>query len=114
LINGGSASAAEILAGALSQHGIATLIGETTFGKGSVQELVSLPDGSSLKVTIARWFTPDGTSISTKGLDPDITVKRTPEQMMADEDPQMDAALQWVQGNKTVAKTEDAPVYFAQ
>ncbi len=112
LINGGSASAAEILAGALSEHNIATLIGETTFGKGSVQELVSLPDGSSLKVTIARWFTPDGTSISIKGLDPDIVVKRTAEQIMADEDPQMDAAIQWLQGNKNIADSASVIPYF--
>ena len=74
LIDGGSASAAEILAGALKEHGIATLIGETTFGKGSVQELVPLNDNSSVKITIARWLTPNGTSISNGGLAPDIEV----------------------------------------
>lgn len=105
LINGGSASASEILAGALSQHGIATLMGQTTFGKGSVQELVDLPEGSSLKVTIARWFTPDGTSISIKGLEPDVFVERTPQQVMAQEDPQLEAALKWLNGDKTVGTT---------
>lgn len=100
LTDGGSASASEILAGALSQQGIATLIGKTTFGKGSVQELVDLPDGSSLKVTIARWFTPDGTSISVDGLAPDVEVNRTPQQVMADEDPQLEAAVLWLNGDK--------------
>lgn len=111
LVNGGSASASEIVAGALSQHNVATLIGETTFGKGSVQELVDLPGGSSLKVTIARWFTPDGTSISKAGLEPDIEVTRTVEQIMADEDPQLDAAIAWLNGDKSVGtSTEDAVV----
>ncbi len=105
LINGGSASASEILAGALSQHDVATLMGDTTFGKGSVQELVDLPEGSSLKVTIARWFTPDGTSISEGGLKPDIFVERTAAQVMAQEDPQLDAAVAWLNGDKTVGTT---------
>jgi len=107
LINGGSASASEIVAGALSQHGVATLMGETTFGKGSVQELVDLPEGSSLKVTIARWFTPDGTSISEAGLPPDIEIKRTAEQIMADEDPQLDAAIAWLKGDKSIGATTE-------
>jgi carboxyl-terminal processing protease len=98
LIDGGSASAAEILAGALAQHDYATLIGTDSFGKGSVQELVPLPSGSALKVTIARWLTPDGTSISLKGLVPEITVPRTPEQRLAGEDPQMKAALEFLSG----------------
>lgn len=100
LINAGSASASEILAGALSAYGIATLIGETTFGKGSVQELIELPDSSSLKVTVARWLTPDRTSISEGGLDPDITIPRTVDQILADDDPQLEAALEWLAGNK--------------
>lgn len=108
LINGGSASASEILAGALKAHGAATLIGQTTFGKGSVQELVNLPSGSSLKVTVARWLTPDGTSISEGGLDPDIEIKRTPQQIIAEEDPQLEAAFEWLAGNKDIAEKYNA------
>jgi len=100
LINGGSASAAEILAGALAEHDVATLMGDTSFGKGSVQELVDLPEGSSVKVTIARWFTPNGISISNGGLDPDIFIKRTPQQIMNNVDPQLDAAIAWLNGDK--------------
>lgn len=96
LIDAGSASASEILAGALKEHGVATLIGENTFGKGSVQELVELEDGSSLKVTIARWLTPNGNSISNGGLAPDIVVERTPEDREAKKDPQLDAALEFL------------------
>ncbi|MFT5036982.1 MAG: carboxyl-terminal processing protease [Candidatus Azotimanducaceae bacterium] len=104
LVNGGSASASEILAGALKEHKAAIVIGQTTFGKGSVQELVELPDGSSLKVTIARWLTPNGTSISEGGLEPDITIERTPQQMIDGEDPQLDAALEWLAGNKDIGQ----------
>ena len=102
LIDGGSASASEILAGALREHGVATLIGEQTFGKGSVQELVELPDGSSLKVTVARWLTPEGHSISEGGLDPDVVIDRTVEQFLAGEDPQQAAALLWLAGERDV------------
>lgn len=108
LINGGSASASEILAGALREHEVATLIGETTFGKGSVQELVNLPDGSSLKVTIARWLTPEGHSISEGGLDPDIEITRTPQQYINGEDPQLEAALLWLSGTKDPADIKEA------
>ncbi len=96
LIDGGSASASEILAGALQEHGVATLVGAQSFGKGSVQELVSLDDGSSLKVTVARWLTPNGISISEGGLTPDIVVERTAEDRTAEKDPQMDAALEFL------------------
>jgi len=99
LIDGGSASASEILAGALKEHGVATLIGDTTFGKGSVQELVELEDGASLKVTIARWLTPNGNSISEGGLKPDIEVKRTPQDRTENRDPQLDAALEFLKKN---------------
>jgi carboxyl-terminal processing protease len=105
LIDGGSASAAEILAGALSQHDYATLIGTDSFGKGSVQELVPLPSGAALKVTIARWLTPDGTSISLKGLTPKIVVERTPEQRLANEDPQLKAAIEYLAGTYKPAAT---------
>lgn len=109
LVDGGSASASEILAGALQDHGIATVIGSQTFGKGSVQELVELDDGSSLKVTIARWLTPNGTSISDGGLTPDIVISRTPQQRIAGEDPQKDAAVRFLQGEEVESeiKKED-------
>lgn len=112
LVNGGSASASEILAGALSEHHVATLMGDTTFGKGSVQELVDLKGGSSLKVTVARWFTPEGKSISDGGLDPDVFVERTVEQIVAGEDPQLEAAIKWLNGDKTVGTTTKSTTVF--
>lgn len=96
LINQGSASASEILAGALHDHGVATLIGEKSFGKGSVQELISLGGGASLKVTVARWLTPNNMSISEHGIVPDIEVKMTLEDLKAKKDPQMDAAATYL------------------
>ncbi len=93
LVDGGSASASEILAGALKEHGVATVIGTPTFGKGSVQELIKLPGASSLKVTIARWLTPNGVSISDGGLKPDIEIEFTKEDREKERDPQMDAAI---------------------
>jgi len=94
LVDGGSASASEILAGALKEHGIATLVGEKTFGKGSVQELVKITDETSLKVTIANWYTPNGNSISLKGIDPDVVVPFTAKDFEAKKDPQMDKAVE--------------------
>jgi len=96
LVDGGSASASEILAGALKEQGVATVIGSQTFGKGSVQELVELDGGASLKVTIARWLTPDGNWISGSGVTPDIVVERTPDDRVAARDPQLDAALKFM------------------
>jgi carboxyl-terminal processing protease len=93
LVDGGSASASEILAGALQQNKVATLIGQTTFGKGSVQELVNITPDTSLKVTIAHWLTPNGTSISLKGLEPDIKVAITAADITAKRDPQLDKAV---------------------
>lgn len=105
LIDGGSASASEILAGALREHGVATLMGDTTFGKGSVQELIALPSKASLKVTIARWFTPEGKSISEGGLNPDIFVKQEEKDTNANIDSQLEAAIEWLRGNKNVGAT---------
>jgi carboxyl-terminal processing protease len=94
LVNQGSASASEILAGALQQHGVASLVGEQTFGKGSVQELLEVTPTSSLKVTIARWLTPNGTSISENGLTPDVVVEMTQEDFDAQKDPQLEKAVE--------------------
>lgn len=93
LINEGSASASEILAGALHDYNKATLIGEKSYGKGSVQRLIEFGDGSELKVTIARWFTPQGRNIDEEGIEPDEVVQRTVEDFEAERDPQLDAAL---------------------
>ncbi|MSU56040.1 MAG: S41 family peptidase [Candidatus Taylorbacteria bacterium] len=94
LVNNGSASASEILAGALREHGVAKLVGTRTFGKGSVQELVKLTPETSLKITVARWFTPNGVSISDGGLTPDVEVKLTAEDIEKKRDPQMDKAIE--------------------
>lgn len=94
LVDGGSASASEILAGALREHKVATLIGEKTFGKGSVQELVDITPETSLKVTIAKWLTPNGISISQAGLEPDIKVPFTVKDLTAKRDPQMNKAVE--------------------
>lgn len=98
LVDGGSASASEILSGALAQHHVATLVGEKTFGKGSVQELVDITPNTSLKVTIARWLTPNGTSISATGIIPDVVVPLTKDDVAAGKDPQKDKAIQILLG----------------
>jgi carboxyl-terminal processing protease len=94
LVDGGSASASEILAGALQEHGVAKLVGAKTFGKGSVQELVELESGASLKVTIARWLTPNGNSISQTGIEPDVAVPITDEDRTKGIDPQLEKAIE--------------------
>jgi carboxyl-terminal processing protease len=97
LIDQGSASASEIFSGALQQHNVAKLVGTRSFGKGSVQQLMDLGDGAELKVTIARWLTPNGTSISDGGLHPDIAASSTTaDNVKAGQDPTMDAAAQWL------------------
>lgn len=112
LVDNGSASASEILAGALKEQGVATVIGVDTFGKGSVQELIPLPDGSSVKITVARWLTPEGVSISESGLKPDIYIKRTPQQRLDNVDPQQEAALRFIKGETVESETteSEAPV----
>ncbi len=95
LVDQGSASASEILAGALSQNGVAKLIGTRTFGKGSVQQLMELGGGAQIKITVARWLTPNGTSISDGGLHPDIKAERTADDFKAGKDPQKEAAITW-------------------
>lgn len=104
LIDKGSASASEILAGALKDHGVATIIGNQSFGKGSVQELLNLDDGSSLKVTVARWLTPAGVSISDGGLSPNIVVSITPENRAAGVDAQREAAIKFLNGEEVVSE----------
>jgi carboxyl-terminal processing protease len=93
MVDQGSASASEIVAGALSQHGIARLVGTKTFGKGSVQELVPVTSDTSLKVTIARWLTPNGHNLSSGGLVPDIEVT-VPSDQKTGKDAILDRALQ--------------------
>ncbi len=96
LVNGGSASASEIVAGAVRDHGRGVLIGEHTFGKGSVQALHQLSNGAELRVTIARFFTPNGTPIHGEGLEPDIVVELTAEDADAGIDPQLDRAVEFL------------------
>ena len=94
LVDYGSASASEILAGALQEHGRAKIMGDKTFGKGSVQELVSVTPSTSLKVTIARWLTPNGISISDGGITPDVLVKNTKEDIEKEIDAQKEKAVE--------------------
>lgn len=93
LVNEGSASASEIVAGALQDAGLAKLVGKKTFGKGSVQSLTNLGDGSSIKITIAKWLTPNGRSINDEGVAVDHDVELTLEDYNAGKDPQMDKAV---------------------
>jgi carboxyl-terminal processing protease len=100
LIDNGSASASEIVAAALKDHQRATLIGVKTFGKGSVQNIHTLSDQSELRVTIARFFSPKGNEINGVGVSPDIEVKLTEEDAANKRDPQLDAAVKFLQGGK--------------
>ncbi|MCL2037768.1 S41 family peptidase, partial [Candidatus Saccharibacteria bacterium] len=93
LIDGGSASASEIVAGALRDNGAAKLVGEESYGKGSVQELLTLRSGAGLKVTVAKWYTPKGSNINGDGLSPDVEVSMTAEQFDAGDDTQRAAAV---------------------
>ncbi|MBU1038673.1 S41 family peptidase [Patescibacteria group bacterium] len=96
LVNEGSASASEIVTGALQDYGLATIIGQKTFGKGSVQNLEEFPDGSAVKLTVAKWYTPKGRSIDKNGLEPDIKVDFTEEDLKEEKDVQLERALQFL------------------
>lgn len=100
LVDGGSASAAEILAGALQQHGAAVLIGTKTFGKGSVQELIPITKDTSLKLTIARWIMPNGKTLTDGGIEPDIVVEMKKEDIEKGRDPQLDRAIEYLFNKK--------------
>lgn len=105
LINEGSASASEIVAGALQDHARATIIGVKSFGKGTVQEVFDLPGGSSLRVTTAHWLTPKGRNLGKEGVEPDISIERTKEDFEADYDPQLSSALEWILEGVGVSET---------
>ena len=100
LVNWGSASASEIVAGALQDVERAPLVGVTTYGKGSVQLPHTLSDESLLRVTIALWYTPSDRSINATGLEPDIVVERTNEQIENEEDPQLDRAIEFLRNGE--------------
>jgi carboxyl-terminal processing protease len=94
LIDGGSASASEITAGALHDNGAAILVGAKSFGKGSVQQVINLKDGSELKVTVAHWYTPNGKNINKQGITPDVQVDNADADVKAGKDPQKDKAYE--------------------
>ncbi len=97
LVNESSASASEVVAGALQDHARGFLIGESTFGKGSVQRTSILSDESQLRITVSRWYTPSGRSIEEQGLEPDLMIEMSLEDYTADLDPQLDAALDHIE-----------------
>ena len=97
LVNEGSASASEILAGALKDYNISQVVGMKTYGKGSVQSLVSLRSNSALKITVAKWLTPLGKSIEPDGITPDVVVDFTEEEYNNDQDPQLDKAIELIE-----------------
>jgi carboxyl-terminal processing protease len=105
LINKSSASASEILSGALKDHHRAILVGTTTFGKGLIQKIQKLPDNTGLNLTVARYLTPDGTDINKKGIKPDYTIEMTKEDFLKNKDPQLDKAKEIIQ-KQAVASTE--------
>ncbi len=105
LIDGGSASASEIVAGALQDYGIAKIVGSQSYGKGSVQEVTDVTGDTIFKVTIAKWLTPRGTSISQKGLTPDVKVAITKADLDAKKDPQLEKAVELLNNWTPIIKT---------
>jgi carboxyl-terminal processing protease len=97
LVNGGTASASEIVAGSLQDYGRATLVGTKTFGKGSEQEVTALSDGSSVRITVANWYTPRERTIQKQGLTPDVVVDQ-PDSTPGTKDPQLDKAVEVLDG----------------
>jgi carboxyl-terminal processing protease len=108
LMNEGSASASEITAGALQDNKRATVIGVKSFGKGTVQEVIELPGGSALRVTVAKWLTPNGKDLSKEGIHPDYVVERTIEQLQKQQDPQLDAALEFLATGKVTPQASSS------
>ena len=96
LVNSSSASASEVVAGALQDYGRAVIIGTQTFGKGSINLLKDLSDGSAIYITIGRWFTPNGRQIEGQGLTPDIIIDRTGDEIAQGKDPQLDRAVEYL------------------
>ncbi len=99
LIDGGSASASEILAGAMKDYGRAKLVGTQSFGKGSVQEVVDVTKDTIMKITVAKWLTPNGNTIAEKGLTPDYKVEYTRKDATEKKDPQLDKAVELLLAN---------------
>ena len=112
LINGNSASASEIFSGAMKDTEMATLIGTTTYGKGIVQAVIPLGDGSAIKLTVSKYFTPDGNDIHEVGIEPDVTVELPDGRMTSiglsrDEDIQLQAAIKILSGEITVEEAKE-------
>ncbi len=110
LINKGSASASEILAGAIQDHKRGIIVGETSFGKGTVQEVISLNKGASLRLTIAEWLTPNGRSINEKGITPDVFVEKTIKDFEEGKTPQLDKAIELLK-KKVVSNNTSSPSF---
>ncbi|MCK5061480.1 S41 family peptidase [Candidatus Parcubacteria bacterium] len=108
LVNQGSASASEIVSGALQDYGKAAVIGKQTFGKGSVQTLNKFDDGSSVKITVAKWLTPNKRSINDEGIMPDYEIDLTIEDYETNNDPQLDAAVALLKGEEISTSTPES------
>jgi carboxyl-terminal processing protease len=114
LQNEGSASASEIVAGALQDHRRAEIVGMKSYGKGTVQEIIGLPGGASLRVTVARWLTPGGKNLGKEGVHPDREVARSAEDYQNNRDPQLDAAVNWLLSGKKPGQKASSQASSAQ